>query len=128
MASLRILVAEGNESAMRARTKARFGATPGERYAEEIRIAFPGAVVDLVDERESRVRVGSGEHESRPRGVLPPAKLLAVLAGDVLEGQPVLSKDGDYVRKIWEMFSDSAQNLSRAELDELGLDALTGRG
>ena len=38
MASLRILVAEGNESAMRARTKARFGATPGERYAEEIRI------------------------------------------------------------------------------------------
>lgn len=48
MASLRILVAEGNESEMRARTKARFGATPGERYAEEIRLAFPGAKVDLV--------------------------------------------------------------------------------
>ena len=55
-------------------------------------------IVDLVDEGERRVGLGGGEHEGRAGGVLPPPELLHVLAGDALEDEAVLSKDGGVAR------------------------------
>lgn len=48
MAGLRILVAEGNERTTRELHRKAYGATPGERYAEEIRALRPGTRVDIV--------------------------------------------------------------------------------
>jgi GMP synthase (glutamine-hydrolysing) len=123
MASLRILVAEGNERAMRDRTQAQFGATPGERYAEEIRLAWPGAVVDLVAPADGE---RTGPSLSAYDGVAITGSAL-----NAYHDTPVVRRQVEFARSVFESganFFGSCWGLQIAAMAAGGLVERNGRG